>query len=106
MVEALPEEHVKYMTDKIPMKRCGSLEEVAYIAGFIVSPGASFTTGFTLARRKPFCGLPSSSTIDNTSADKPGRSLSSKPWVANARSDIGSVQDRVLSRDSPENLAR
>src|SRR5690606_23596184 len=29
MVEALPEEQVKYMTDKIPAKRCGTLEEVA-----------------------------------------------------------------------------
>lgn len=47
MVEALPEEQVKYMTDKIPMKRCGTLEEIAHIAAFIVSPGASFTTGFT-----------------------------------------------------------
>jgi 3-oxoacyl-[acyl-carrier protein] reductase len=47
MVEALPEEQVKYMTDKIPMKRCGTLEEIANIAAFIVSPGASFTTGFT-----------------------------------------------------------
>jgi 3-oxoacyl-[acyl-carrier protein] reductase len=46
MVEALPEEQVKYMTDKIPMKRCGTLEEIAHIAAFIVSPGASFTTGF------------------------------------------------------------
>ena len=47
MVEALPEDQVKYMTDKIPMKRCGTLEEVANMCTFIVSPGASFTTGFT-----------------------------------------------------------
>ena len=47
MVEALPEEQVKYMTDKIPMKRCGTLEEIAHLSPFIVSPGASFTTGFT-----------------------------------------------------------
>lgn len=47
MVEALPAEQVKYMTDKIPMKRCGTLEEIAHLAAFIVSPGTSFTTGFT-----------------------------------------------------------
>lgn len=47
MVDALPEAQVTYMTDKIPMKRCGTLEEIAHMAAFIVSPGTSFTTGFT-----------------------------------------------------------
>lgn len=47
MVAALPEEQVKYMTDKIPMNRCGTLDELAHMAGFIVSPENSFTTGFT-----------------------------------------------------------
>ncbi len=47
MVEAMPEAQVKYMTDKIPMKRCGTLEEVSHLVAFIVAPGTSFTTGFT-----------------------------------------------------------
>jgi 3-oxoacyl-[acyl-carrier protein] reductase len=47
MVAALPDEQVRYMTDKIPMKRCGTLEEIAALAAYIVSPPASFTTGFT-----------------------------------------------------------
>ena len=47
MVDALPEPQVKLMTDKIPMRRCGSLEEAAAMAAFIVSPENSFTTGFT-----------------------------------------------------------
>lgn len=47
MVEAMPDEQVKYMTDKIPMKRCGTLDEIAHMAAFIVSPGTGFTTGFT-----------------------------------------------------------
>jgi 3-oxoacyl-[acyl-carrier protein] reductase len=47
LVDAMPAEQVKYMTDKIPMKRCGSLAEVAGIALYIVSPQNSFTTGFT-----------------------------------------------------------
>jgi 3-oxoacyl-[acyl-carrier protein] reductase len=38
---------VKYMTDKIPMKRCGTIAEIAALVGFIASPAASFTTGFT-----------------------------------------------------------
>jgi NAD(P)-dependent dehydrogenase (short-subunit alcohol dehydrogenase family) len=47
MVEAMPEEQVKYMTDKIPMKRFGSLDEVANLVSYIVSPMNSFTTAFT-----------------------------------------------------------
>jgi 3-oxoacyl-[acyl-carrier protein] reductase len=47
MVDAMPPEQVKYMTDKIPMKRCGTLAEIAHMVLFIVSPGSSFTTGFT-----------------------------------------------------------
>jgi len=47
MVAALPDAQVKYMTDKIPMKRCGELDEAAEMISFIVSPACSFTTGFT-----------------------------------------------------------
>lgn len=47
MVDALPEAQVKYMTDKIPMRRCGELEEAAALIAWIVSPACSFTTGFT-----------------------------------------------------------
>ncbi len=47
MVQAMPSEQVKYMTDKIPMKRCGALDEVASLACWIVSAEASFNTGFT-----------------------------------------------------------
>ncbi|MHA4809145.1 SDR family NAD(P)-dependent oxidoreductase [Flavitalea flava] len=47
LVDAMPEEQVRYMTDKIPMKRCGTLDEVADMAMFVLSPQNSFTTGFT-----------------------------------------------------------
>jgi 2-dehydro-3-deoxy-L-rhamnonate dehydrogenase (NAD+) len=47
LVDAMPAAQVKYMTDKIPMKRCGTLEEAADLAAFIVSKQNSFTTGFT-----------------------------------------------------------
>jgi NAD(P)-dependent dehydrogenase (short-subunit alcohol dehydrogenase family) len=47
MVAALPDATVKYMTDKIPMKRCGELDEAAQMIAWIVSPACSFTTGFT-----------------------------------------------------------
>ena len=46
MVENMVPEQVKYMTDKIPRKRCGTLEEVAALAAWIVSGEASFNTGF------------------------------------------------------------
>jgi 2-dehydro-3-deoxy-L-rhamnonate dehydrogenase (NAD+) len=46
MVEAMPGEQVRYMTDKIPMKRCGTLDEVAHMVSFIVSRETAFTTGF------------------------------------------------------------
>jgi NAD(P)-dependent dehydrogenase (short-subunit alcohol dehydrogenase family) len=47
LVDAMPDAQVRYMTDKIPMKRTGTLEEAASMAAFIVSPESSFTTGFT-----------------------------------------------------------
>ncbi len=47
LVEAMPDEQVEYMTSKIPAKRCGTLEEVADLAAYIVSPANSFTTAFT-----------------------------------------------------------
>ena len=46
MVDAMPDQQVKYMTDKIPKKRCGSLDEAAAIAAWIVSDESSFNTGF------------------------------------------------------------
>jgi 3-oxoacyl-[acyl-carrier protein] reductase len=47
MVDALPQATVDYMTAKIPMRRCGTLQEVAAMIAWIVSPACSFTTGFT-----------------------------------------------------------
>lgn len=46
-LDDMPSEQLKYMTDKIPMKRCGTLEEAASMAVFIVSSENSFSTGFT-----------------------------------------------------------
>ena len=46
MVDDMPAEQVKYMTDKIPMKRCGKVEEIAALVAFAASEEAGFTTGF------------------------------------------------------------
>ena len=40
------QEQVKYMTDKIPMKRTGEVDEMASLVSFIASAKCSFTTGF------------------------------------------------------------
>jgi len=47
LVDKLPAATVTYMTDKIPMRRCGELDEAAHMIAWIVSPACSFTTGFT-----------------------------------------------------------
>jgi len=47
LVDKLPPATVTYMTDKIPMRRCGELDEAAHMIAWIVSPACSFTTGFT-----------------------------------------------------------
>ena len=46
MVENADPAMVKYMTDRIPMKRTGSLDEAAAMSAFIVSRECSFCTGF------------------------------------------------------------
>jgi 3-oxoacyl-[acyl-carrier protein] reductase len=46
MVDAMPPEQVKYMTEKIPMGRTGSMKEVALTVAFAASSECSFTTGF------------------------------------------------------------
>jgi len=47
MVDIMPPEQVKYMTDKIPMKRTGTIDEIAELVAFMASKESSFTTGFT-----------------------------------------------------------
>ncbi|WP_338876912.1 SDR family NAD(P)-dependent oxidoreductase [Spirosoma sp. SC4-14] len=46
MNENTAPEQLAYMTAKIPMKRLGTVDEVAALATWIVSKEASFTTGF------------------------------------------------------------
>lgn len=47
MVDGIHPDQVKYMTDKIPMKRCGSLDEITALSCWIASKEASFCTAFT-----------------------------------------------------------
>jgi len=46
-LDTQPEETLRYMTEKIPMRRMGSVSEAAQILAWMVSPECSFTTGFT-----------------------------------------------------------
>ena len=46
-LDAQPEETLRYMTDKIPMRRMGTVLEAAQMLAWMVSPECSFTTGFT-----------------------------------------------------------
>jgi 2-dehydro-3-deoxy-L-rhamnonate dehydrogenase (NAD+) len=47
LVDQMPPEQVEYMTSRIPMQRCGTLAEAAELISWIVSPAASYITGFT-----------------------------------------------------------
>lgn len=44
MVDAMPSEQVKYMTDKIPMHRTGKINEISSMVAYIASSECSFTT--------------------------------------------------------------
>ncbi|HUJ77064.1 MAG TPA: SDR family NAD(P)-dependent oxidoreductase [bacterium] len=46
MMEALPEAQRRALAEKIPMKRAGTIAEIAALVAFIASAEASFTTGF------------------------------------------------------------
>jgi NAD(P)-dependent dehydrogenase (short-subunit alcohol dehydrogenase family) len=46
-LDTQPPEVIEYMTDRIPMKRPGSVTEAAEMLAWMVSPACSFTTGFT-----------------------------------------------------------
>jgi len=47
LFEQMTPEHIALMKSKIPMGRCVQIEDIASLVAWIVSPGCSFTTGFT-----------------------------------------------------------
>ena len=46
MNERTSPEQLRYLTERIPMKRLGTIEETSSLACWIVSDEASFNTGF------------------------------------------------------------
>jgi len=46
ILNSIPKKQIMYMTSKIPMKRCGKLNEIAMLISWIISKECSFTTGF------------------------------------------------------------
>ncbi len=47
-LDQYPPDFLKGIQSKIPMKRTGTVDEVAYLAGFLASPMAGFITGETI----------------------------------------------------------
>lgn len=45
-LDTQPDDVIAYMTEKIPMGRTGTVNEVAELLGWMISPACSFTTGF------------------------------------------------------------
>lgn len=45
-LDTQPAEVLEYMTSKIPMGRVGTVDEVAALIAFMISPACGFTTGF------------------------------------------------------------
>jgi len=45
ILDTIPKETVDYMVSKIPVGRTGTIEEIAALVHYLVSPEASFTTG-------------------------------------------------------------